>query len=82
MAIDFIGVGSAGRTRLVGLSEVAAEGRGRAFASSRSGAPRSWDFLRRRYASAIQQGDDRTAARLRGQLNELMSGRLAGIGPP
>lgn len=33
------------------------------------------DFLRRRYASAIACGDDRTAARLRAELDRLMNGR-------
>ena len=33
------------------------------------------DFLRRRYASAVACGDDRTAARLRAELDRLMNGR-------
>jgi hypothetical protein len=33
------------------------------------------EFLRRRYASAIACGDDRTAARLRAELDRLMNDR-------
>jgi hypothetical protein len=33
------------------------------------------EFLRRRYASAIACGDDRTATRLRGELDRLMNDR-------
>ena len=33
------------------------------------------EFLRRRYASAIAAGDDRTALRLRGELDRLMNDR-------
>jgi hypothetical protein len=39
------------------------------------------DFLRRRYASAIASGDDRTAARLRGELDRLMNDRRRGSEP-
>jgi hypothetical protein len=35
------------------------------------------EFLRRRWASAIQSGDDRTAMRLRLQLDRALNGRLA-----
>jgi hypothetical protein len=35
------------------------------------------EFLRRRYASAIQSGDDRTALRLRLELDRVLNGRLA-----
>jgi hypothetical protein len=35
------------------------------------------EFLRRRWASAIRSGDDRTAARLRLQLDRALNGRLA-----
>jgi hypothetical protein len=35
------------------------------------------EFLRRRWASAIDSGDDRTATRLRAQLDRIMNGRLA-----
>jgi hypothetical protein len=35
------------------------------------------EFLRRRYASAIRKGDDRTALRLRLQLDRVLNGRLA-----
>ena len=35
------------------------------------------EFLRRRYASAIRSGDDRTALRLRLQLDRVLNGRLA-----
>lgn len=35
------------------------------------------EFLRRRWASAIQSGDDRTATRLRLQLDRTLNGRLA-----
>jgi hypothetical protein len=35
------------------------------------------EFLRRRWASAIQSGDDRTATRLRLQLDRVLNGRLA-----
>ncbi|MGH6901126.1 MAG: hypothetical protein ACREIR_00140 [Geminicoccaceae bacterium] len=34
-------------------------------------------FLKRRYASAIGCGDDRTATRLRAELDRLMNGRAA-----
>lgn len=40
--------------------------------------PLAWDFLLRRYARAIQLGDDRTATRLRERLDLLMNSRLAG----
>ena len=35
------------------------------------------DFLKRRFASAIQCGDDRTATRLRAELDRLMNGPRA-----
>jgi hypothetical protein len=35
------------------------------------------DFLKRRFASAIRCGDDRTATRLRAELDRLMNGRRA-----
>ncbi|HYZ25643.1 MAG TPA: hypothetical protein VE592_08415 [Geminicoccaceae bacterium] len=34
-------------------------------------------FLRRRYASAIGRGDDRTATRLRAELDRLLNGSAA-----
>jgi hypothetical protein len=37
-------------------------------------------FLKRRYASAIDCGDDRTATRLRAELDRLMNGRAAEAG--
>ena len=37
-------------------------------------------FLKRRYASAIGCGDDRTATRLRAELDRLMNGRAAEAG--
>jgi hypothetical protein len=35
------------------------------------------DFLKRRFASALRCGDDRTATRLRAQLDRLMNGSAA-----
>lgn len=32
------------------------------------------EFLRRRYANAIARGDDRTASRLRAELDRIMNG--------
>ena len=40
------------------------------------------EFLRRRWASAIQSGDDRTATRLRLQLDRTLNGRLALVPQP
>lgn len=39
-------------------------------------------FLRRRYASAIGCGDDRTATRLRAALDRLLNGRAANVDQP
>jgi hypothetical protein len=38
-------------------------------------------FLKRRYASAISCGDDRTATRLRGELDRLMNGPDKSVQP-
>jgi hypothetical protein len=40
------------------------------------------DFLKRRFASALRCGDDRTATRLRAQLDRLMNGSAAAAPPP
>jgi hypothetical protein len=40
------------------------------------------EFLKRRFASALGCGDDRTATRLRAQLDRLMNGRAAAAPPP
>jgi hypothetical protein len=40
------------------------------------------DFLKRRFASAIRCGDDRTASRLRVELDRLMNGARRPIPPP
>ncbi len=40
------------------------------------------DFLKRRFASAIRCGDDRTATRLRVELDRLMNGAKAMRPPP
>ena len=40
------------------------------------------EFLKRRFASALRCGDDRTATRLRTQLDRLMNGRAAAAPPP
>lgn len=40
------------------------------------------DFLRRRFASAIRSGDDRTATRLRLELDRLINGDQPAIPPP
>jgi hypothetical protein len=39
-------------------------------------------FLRRRYASAIGCGDDRTATRLRAELDRLLNGHAANANQP
>lgn len=39
-------------------------------------------FLRRRYASAIGCGDDRTASRLRAELDRLLNGGAANSNQP
>ena len=39
-------------------------------------------FLKRRFASALRLGDDRTATRLRAQLDRLMNGKAAAAPPP
>ena len=39
-------------------------------------------FLKRRFASALSCGDDRTASRLRAQLDRLMNGKDAAASPP
>jgi hypothetical protein len=39
-------------------------------------------FLKRRFASALRCGDDRTATRLRVQLDRLMNGKNAAAPPP
>ena len=39
-------------------------------------------FLKRRFASALSRGDDRTATRLRSQLDRLMNGGAAAALPP
>jgi hypothetical protein len=36
------------------------------------------EFLKRRWASAIRSGDDRTATRLRAELDRLMNGPAGG----
>ena len=40
------------------------------------------DFLKRRFANAIRCGDDRTATRLRVELDRLMNGARRSIPPP
>jgi hypothetical protein len=40
------------------------------------------EFLKRRFASALRCGDDRTATRLRAQLDRLMNGSAAAAPPP
>jgi hypothetical protein len=40
------------------------------------------DFLKRRFASAIRCGDDRTATRLRRELDRLMNGAKPATPPP
>jgi hypothetical protein len=44
--------------------------------------PPAVDFLKRRFASAIRCGDDRTASRLRVELDRLMNGARRPIPPP
>jgi len=39
------------------------------------------EFLKRRFASALRCGDDRTATRLRTQLDRLMNGSAAAAPP-
>jgi hypothetical protein len=39
--------------------------------------PEVVEFLKRRYASAIERGDDRTAARLRAEIDRLINGAPA-----
>ena len=39
-------------------------------------------FLKRRFASAIRCGDDRTATRLRVELDRLMNGAKPALPPP
>jgi hypothetical protein len=39
------------------------------------------EFLKRRYASAIERDDGATAARLRAEIDRLINGRLAQSGP-
>ena len=40
------------------------------------------DFLKRRFANAIRCGDDRTATRLRRELDRLMNGAKPATPPP
>jgi len=44
--------------------------------------PPAADFLRRRFADAIRCGDDRTATRLRVELDRLMNGGRPPAPPP
>ena len=39
-------------------------------------------FLKRRFASALRSGDERTATRLRAELDRLMNGPRAAAPPP
>lgn len=74
---------AAGRRREpVAFTDWLGDGGGGAPEAMRPAAPRPSDFLLRRYASAIRCGDDRTATRLRAQLNRLMNGALAPGAPP